>query len=97
MAVHKGGTSLIFIKPGGLDNIDNHGNIADVAAIYEIGLVKFIMDGVAAVLRVGPGADLLGKAAVIGMAALAIRQAFRLHQAFHAGVLGLDFFRSAIE
>ena len=55
------------------------------------------MDGVAAVLGFGPGADFLGKAAVIGMAAFAIGKAFRLHQAFHAGVLGLDFLRPAIE
>ena len=90
----KSGDADVMVS-NGFHDIDDHVLIADVAAVDEIGFEKFIMDGVTAGLGFGPGPDFLGQTAVIGMAALVIGKAFRLHQAFHACVLGFDFFGSA--
>ena len=44
------------------------------------------MNGLAPRLGIGPFAQLLGQAAVVGVGTVAIGQIFFVHQAFHAGI-----------
>src|SRR5207302_3610450 len=60
-----------------------HVGVADVLALDEVGAKERVVDRLAARLRVGPFAELLRKAAVVGHLAIAVWQAFGLHARAH--------------
>ena len=77
-------------QPGRLSDVDKHIGISNVAAVDEVGLVERIVDGFETRLRVRPFRKFLGEAAVVGVRPPVVRQAFGVHQTFHAGMHGLE-------
>ncbi len=81
---------LLGVQADALDDIDQDLDVADVLHRHEIGPVKRVMQGVAALLRIRPNAEFLRQTAVVGVCPLAIGKPFGVHQAFHALIHGID-------
>lgn len=88
---------LVGRKPHRLRDVDEHFQIANVAAIHEIRPVKRIVNCFETRPRIRPFREFLGQAAVVGMSAAIVRQDFGVHQTLHARMHGFKIHSSSRE